>query len=46
MPSGSVGVEIRAGTRGTSSPWWQRVQKGNECVKNSHEGNNSREKVL
>lgn len=46
MPSGSVGVEIRAGTLRTSSPWLQRVQKGNECVKNSHEGNNSREKVL
>lgn len=44
MPSGSVGVEIRAGTLGTSSLWLQRVQKGNECVKNSHEGNNSREK--
>lgn len=33
MPSGSVGLEIRAGTRGTSSPWSQRVRKGNEHVK-------------
>lgn len=46
MPSGSVGVEIRAGTLGSSSPWLQSARKGNECVKNGHEGNDSREKVL
>lgn len=44
MPSGSVGVEIRAGTRGTSSPWLQSVRKGNQGVKNGHEANNSKEK--
>lgn len=44
MPSGSVGVEIRAGTLRTSSPWLQSVRKGNQYVKNGHEGNNSREK--
>lgn len=31
MPSGSVGVEIRVGTLGTSSPWLLSARKGNEC---------------
>lgn len=33
MPSGSVGVEIRAATHGNSSPWWQRVKKRTKHVK-------------